>query len=169
MTDAPAPPVHAPRWYGWHIIVPWTVGMTELTVLTPVLAQHPNAPAERAVPVPGLIVMMASAPVVHLLHRRTRTALISAGINVGAPLALGFAGWGLMCKAVQNCNADFLGPFGATGGFLIGAGVGSLAAAATDDALLTYETAARGAPVQALMPTAYVASGRVVVGLGGTF
>ncbi|MFT3767689.1 MAG: hypothetical protein QM820_19715 [Minicystis sp.] len=174
----PRPLVYAParespkrRWYGWQIILPWSISSLALTVATPILGQDTHASGARALPIVGLTGMMLSGPVVHMAHGRTSRALASFGINVGAPIVLGLAGWGILCASV-DCKQTFLGPFSGAGGFLIGAGTGSVVAMLIDVAALSFEDGSEAAsPERAftLAPVADVRAGRAVFGLGGSF
>jgi hypothetical protein len=156
----------APRervWYGWEPLVADAAAMVSYGAG---LAVHGKALSDA-----GLGLYGAASPTIHVLHDHAGKAVASFFLRVGAPLALGVAGYALAPSRGDGLLASPSdGPPAAA---QIGVAVGMLAAIAIDDALLAREeiSSPAGAPRDALVvrPTAAPVRDGGIVGVVGSF
>jgi hypothetical protein len=104
---------------------------------------------------------MFGAPVVHLAHGNGLRALGSLALHLGLPLTGGLVG------AVASCGSSD-GAFCGLGGFVIGGGLGMIAATSIDGALARETAPVPSRPVARFIPQLQIGTGHVTVGIVGS-
>lgn len=145
-TDAPEPKTK--QWYGWETLI--CDGASVVT--SPILI--------------GIGGYFFCSPIVHLAHGQPIHALASFGTRFSAPITLALGG-GLLDAAAQSDGRCELscGVVGAVVGF----GLGIVTAIAIDAAVLARKEVPRTEKKATVVPTGFAASGRMELGVVGTF
>jgi hypothetical protein len=111
-----------------------------------------------------LLSFLLAAPTVHAAHGDAAGAVISGVLHIGGPLLGAYTGYAI---DAASCGAGEW--FCGLGGFLVGAGVGTLLATGIDAGFLSYypRTARRRASALPIPTVALAPHGGLMLGLAG--
>jgi hypothetical protein len=107
-------------------------------------------------------------PIVHFSEERVGTGFASLGLRLGAPLAGGLAGIVVGSAAVSGCTGEMCG-LGALVYGAAGVGIGVIAAAVVDSAVLARKPKVRPQLSLSVVPTYQPATGEKGLSLSGTW
>jgi hypothetical protein len=169
----PPPPRPARHWYGWQILAP--VGVGDALFWIGLLRGGKDAGAIAGT---GVWMHLLSGSIIHLGHRQWAKAGASVGLNVAAPLALGFVGAGFgyiaMIFTPNDPHADGMALAEVAVGGVAGMMLGGMAATVLDSMALAYEPVdakprARALPGPTFSLIPMIGPGRTGLGVGGLF
>lgn len=153
------------EWYGAPIVA-LDVAALALPFIGAGTAQNGDAAQAFIVGAVGLYAL--GGPIVHFSEERVGTGFASLGLRLGAPLAGGLAGIVVGGAAVSGCTGEMCG-LGALVYGAAGVGIGMIAAAVVDSAVLARKPTVRPQLSLSVVPTYQPATGEKGLSLSGTW